>query len=1520
MRPALIVLALFACGCTPDPDDTPPKTDDTGTPPDSPPVDDTDAPPAEGFTATTEVLDGSSGTIILEFTEVAEGATAQRFTVNAGATFSTDELPDGAYGLRAWLDEDGDEAWDGVWSGDGEPTAVMGVSVPEDELHIALRRGVPSPILEDDPELVELYDAAWGMAEDHIMAGTADNGFADHFMDEAFCELIFQWDSCFMVLFGINGLDAFPVMPTMDNFYGAQQDDGYICRVVDEVTGEPLSDGTMDSEPMVNPPLFAWAELRYAQRSGDLSRLPRVLPVLEAYAGWLDANVRTEPGLYYTSMLGSGMDNAPRDEAYDAWVDQSAQMGLARRNMGDLYTMLGDHDAATTQYEAAETACEGVRDHTWNAEEGWFFDLDQDGNFLEQKTLASVWPLVAGCATPEQAAAVIEHLQDPSEFWRVHVFPSTAADAADYDPYGYYWRGGVWAPTTYATIQGLVEAGRRDVARAATDNHLRNLLQVYTDFVADDSELAEDARGDGSHTLWELYAPDHVRPGTRYDASLLGRQDFVGWSGLGPIALLLEQVIGLEPDAPNDTLIWHLHRTDRHGVEGYRFGDQLVDLIVDTRGDAGDLATITVTTTDAMTLRVEAAGVWSSVELSAGTHSLEVDPGDSVLAADTVPGGPFHGYAVLGNGHISAVYSDDDGSGDPPGVMHLYRGDFATDLIELGQTLVGQDGARVTERAVGLDPFFAAYTQVPLPDGGTMAWRAFVGEDDAVVIDGALLAPEDAATTATVAPLVQLEGLVHMDGTIDWDEVGRDEDSGALWAELSDGTGVAVGAPPAAGAWQTGPLSADPVAGGLTDAVEQGRQLVLAVELEAAAGETTPFRWVIAIGDDVEAAGTLLADLLDDTDPLADAAAHWADWAPEALCEGERCESAAANLYAARASSLAGAVPADLTGQFVTNERPQLYPRDALMVARVFEHTGHTDEAWEIVRYWLDPAIEQPEPGEWYARYDALGRGVDSGSGAAYDVNEWDSNGYLASLVDRLGPDELSEDERTELLDGLDFLVEMQDADGLWSEGGIIEWEGRLPATTMSNWAGLDAGARIADRWGERIRAESYRAAAGYLRGGLLELLVWDGAYLADEREDGLHYDTSLLFGPAWGFPADPVLDSTWSWIMDNARAHGGGVRYFEGMGYGQDLFGFTTSATAQYAATLGETWHSEELLDWMGAFSNRYGLFPERVYSDGSGAAEASPLSWCAAETAMGILRLEEVEAMGALPVVDGVIDPAEYLAMGAMVMDHDGAADEDDSPVALYALRDGADLYVGLQLSGPPDEAHEDNRWILYMSGEDGVGDESTTYDGLPLTFRAEPGETPGGFAPVAFFPGSMKHAEDFASGERAMEARLDLPSLGLDTGPVQIILVHWDDDGEVSLLPASGSLLTDDDDTVYVTFKVDAASVADELDADTTVTISGDRDELGAWVGHAVELYDDGAGMDAVAGDLVFTATVTMETGSAASYKYLLGDPSDPSWDGVEFEGDDRVLYVEDIDASGRVRVLDVFAEAGGELIDP
>jgi len=57
------------------------------------------------------------------------------------------------------------------------------------------------------------------------------------------------------------------------------------------------------------------------------------------------------------------------------------------------------------------------------------------------------------------------------------------------------------------------------------------------------------------------------------------KPNFVGWSGLVPISMLIENVIGLEANTIENKLSWHLQRQDRNGIENLRFGKIITSLI-----------------------------------------------------------------------------------------------------------------------------------------------------------------------------------------------------------------------------------------------------------------------------------------------------------------------------------------------------------------------------------------------------------------------------------------------------------------------------------------------------------------------------------------------------------------------------------------------------------------------------------------------------------------------------------------------------------------------------------------------------------------------------------------------------------------------------------------------------------------------------------------------------------------------------------------------------------------------------
>jgi hypothetical protein len=470
---------------------------------------------------------------------------------------------------------------------------------------------LPSPILDGDPSAVQLYWEAWRMAWEKVSFGTAENGFAAAYMDEGFNDEIFQWDSSFITLFGRYGLRLFPVMATLDNFYLKQRADGYIQRVYSEADGKEVQVPT-ESEPMINPPLFSWVELAYYRFSGDASRLPTVLPRLERHYAWLKDNIRHPlgKGLYFQTDLGSGMDNTPRgDVAEAAWADMSLQQALNARSLASIARVVGDAPREKLWTDEHQALKGQINALLWNAQDGMHYDLLRSGALAKVKHIGAFWALIAEVVDASGAAALVAHLQDAAEFYRPHLFPTLAASEPTFVAAGNYWRGSVWAPTNYMVIKGLGVHGYRDLAREAAASHLKSLIAVYASPPTDPSKIAPEERDGDYKTIWECYSSELVAPCTRWDNTYFGRQDFVGWSGLGPIALLIEEILGIEVDGVAGSITWRMTRVDRHGVERLQLGaSNLVDLVAAARATPNSPATIAVSARRGFGLTIERPG------------------------------------------------------------------------------------------------------------------------------------------------------------------------------------------------------------------------------------------------------------------------------------------------------------------------------------------------------------------------------------------------------------------------------------------------------------------------------------------------------------------------------------------------------------------------------------------------------------------------------------------------------------------------------------------------------------------------------------------------------------------------------------------------------------------------------------------------------------------------------------------------------------------------------------------------
>lgn len=458
---------------------------------------------------------------------------------------------------------------------------------------------LPQPILAEHPDWIRLYWLALKLGWENIRRDSSAT-IPAHMTCMPGVPNIWQWDSCFMALYSrfLNGV--FPLAANLDIMYGYQRRDGFIAMAYDLEKGKPAYG------EFVNPPLYAWTEWLLYESSGNADRLKTIFPCLVAYFDWLKKNRRRNNGLYWFEIPGaSGMDNSPRGGSYDrkgsdvCHVDIASQQALSARHLARIAGVLGKSAMARRFESEYRDLAALVNRHHWHEGTGFYYDVFNDPpdylhcNWLNHKTAAGFWPLLAGIAAPTQTSRLIEHLLNEREFKRPHMIPALSADDPNYDPQGAYWLGGVWPPLNYMIVRGLEAAGRTDYTLELARNHLDNMVLVMDNFQP--------------HAIWECYSPEYPRPGTAKRGQLC-RSNLVGWSGLGPIAMLLEDIIGIRANVPERTLFWRVRLTEEHGIRNLGMGSIGIDLLCEKRKRADDPIRIKVRANGAFDLCVESGG------------------------------------------------------------------------------------------------------------------------------------------------------------------------------------------------------------------------------------------------------------------------------------------------------------------------------------------------------------------------------------------------------------------------------------------------------------------------------------------------------------------------------------------------------------------------------------------------------------------------------------------------------------------------------------------------------------------------------------------------------------------------------------------------------------------------------------------------------------------------------------------------------------------------------------------------
>jgi hypothetical protein len=518
------------------------------------------------------------------------------------------------------------------------PVLAQDNPLPQFEM---MRAQLPAPICDDHPLWIETYWKAWELAFKNFYDPTPENGFVSRYIDAAFNENIFLWDTCFMTMFCNCAHPLVPGIGSLDNFYAKQHDTGEISREISRITGLDYADwinregqglftrwgwdageharadrtsapviyqGREAPEPpprltldALDHPILTWSEWESFRVTGDIGRLGTIFDPLVRYYGALQKYLRQGNGLYITDW--ASMDNSPRNPFLKdggTGIDISSEMVLFARQMSEIAALLGKPEEARQFSQEADALAGIINAKMWDEQRQFYFDLDVSGNRVPVKTVAGFWPLLARIASREKAHALANELNNPATFARTNRVPTLAANEPRYESNGGYWRGAVWAPTNTMVIRGLENYGHDELARSIALEHLELVARVFKT----------------TGTIWENYSPEAVAPGQP------ARGDFVGWSGIGPILYLLEYGIGLKPDASKNQLVWNLCPGGRRGCERFRFNGHVVSLLAEPASGEPDTLRIAVESDAAFTLQINFNGKQRDFQIRTGSQEL----------------------------------------------------------------------------------------------------------------------------------------------------------------------------------------------------------------------------------------------------------------------------------------------------------------------------------------------------------------------------------------------------------------------------------------------------------------------------------------------------------------------------------------------------------------------------------------------------------------------------------------------------------------------------------------------------------------------------------------------------------------------------------------------------------------------------------------------------------------------------------------------------------------------------------
>jgi glycogen debranching enzyme len=278
-------------------------------------------------------------------------------------------------------------------------------------------------------------------------------------MSKKFMCSLWSWDHCFNALAAARGnlqlgLDQFFLPFEQQAPSGALPD--FMKPNTETVWG------------VTKPPIHGWCFQRLMQRYNlDASTLEKAYSYLQKWTEWWmvfrDSDADGIPE--YPQGCDSGWDNATLfDIGYFLEApDLSAYLVLQMKCLAEISGKIGNVKNEQYWQQRAENLLHQLYTHSWNGER-FIARLSGSHEFAENPTsLLALMPIVLGeYLDQEKFDRLVDILQ--RDFLTANGPATEAPESTDYEADS-YWRGPIWAPSTYLIVDGLQRGGRKELAR-----------------------------------------------------------------------------------------------------------------------------------------------------------------------------------------------------------------------------------------------------------------------------------------------------------------------------------------------------------------------------------------------------------------------------------------------------------------------------------------------------------------------------------------------------------------------------------------------------------------------------------------------------------------------------------------------------------------------------------------------------------------------------------------------------------------------------------------------------------------------------------------------------------------------------------------------------------------------------------------------------------------------------------------------------------------------------------------------